>query len=117
GTYWLESVVDPDNHFIELDDTNNIARILVNLSDDTNPNVLTPDAYEPNDSRTAVAGRPTGASNSPNLGPVGPETTLSGLTIDSSGNDDYFRFYLPATGTSSDFVRINFSHPQGDLDL
>ncbi len=31
GQYWLEAVVDPDNHFIELDETNNVGRILVTI--------------------------------------------------------------------------------------
>ncbi len=31
GQYWLEAFVDPDNHFIELDETNNVGRILVTI--------------------------------------------------------------------------------------
>jgi len=31
GTYWLESEVDPDNHFLERDETNNIARVKVTI--------------------------------------------------------------------------------------
>ena len=32
GDYWLEATVDPDNHFIEKDETNNTGRILIHLS-------------------------------------------------------------------------------------
>lgn len=31
GDYWLEATVDPDNHFIEKDETNNTGRILIHL--------------------------------------------------------------------------------------
>lgn len=31
GTYWLESEVDPENHVLEKDETNNLARIKVTL--------------------------------------------------------------------------------------
>lgn len=44
GQYWLEAVVDPANHFIEVDETNNFARILITLTDETNeiPVTVTP---------------------------------------------------------------------------
>lgn len=32
GEYWLESEVDPDNHILEADETNNLARVKVTLS-------------------------------------------------------------------------------------
>ena len=32
GQYWLEANVDPDNHFIELDETNNFGRVLITLA-------------------------------------------------------------------------------------
>jgi hypothetical protein len=115
GTYWLESVVDTENSFVESDETNNVARILVTLGDDTG--TIAPDPFEPNDSQAQTAGRPVGAPNSPNLGPAGPVGVYQGLTIHESGQDDYFRFYNPATGTNADFVRIDFSHAAGDLDF
>lgn len=33
GEYWLESVVDPENHVAEADETNNVARIKVTIGD------------------------------------------------------------------------------------
>jgi len=35
GSYWLESEVDPDNHILELNEDNNIMRILVELTEPT----------------------------------------------------------------------------------
>ena len=111
GTYWLESEVDPLNRVIEKDETNNIARILVTLGDGG------PDYAEPNDTIPQVAARPEGGPNSPNLGPCGPERTLPDLTIHSDRDSDFFRFYLNDTGGAGDFIRIDFTKADGDLDL
>ena len=35
GSYWLESEVDPEDHILELNENNNIARILVQLTEPT----------------------------------------------------------------------------------
>ncbi len=32
GEYWLESEVDPDNHIVEADETNNVARVKVTIT-------------------------------------------------------------------------------------
>lgn len=113
GEYWLESEVDPDNQVLESDDSDNIKRILVQIDSEGIPL----DAYEPNNSRTEVDARPSGGASSPNLGPCNPETTIAGLTVQESANDDYFKFYLPATGGVGDLVRIAFEHDDGDLDM
>ena len=42
---------------------------------------------------------------------------VSGLTIDGEFDQDFFKFYLNHQGTASDFVRIDFNHSLGDLDL
>lgn len=115
GTYWLESYVDPKDDMLESNEDNNIARIVITIGD--GGGAINPDAYEENDSRTQVDGRPVGQNNSPNFGPCNPERSISGLTIDSSGDDDWFKFYMPANGTSSDFVRLNLIHAQGDIDM
>ena len=116
GVYWLESVVDPDGNFIEADLSNNVARVKVTIGN-TDPGELEPDDYEPNNMQSVVATRPVGQVNSPNIGPANPEITINDLTIDTSTDDDYYRFYMPATGGSSDFVRINFQHSFGDVDM
>lgn len=114
GVYWLESEVDPVNGVIESDDTNNIARIVIDINGNS---TLPPDAYEPNDSKSQTDGRGVGEPNSPNLGPCNPLKTITNLSIHEAGNDDYWRFYMPATGGSGDYVRIEFEHDLGDLDM
>lgn len=114
GTYWLESLADPAGHIEETDETNNAARIRVTIGE---PAPVNPDPFEPNESIAAVLARPIGQNNSPHLGPCAPSRTLGGLTLHQSGDEDFFRFYLPAQGTASDFVRIDFVHALGDLEL
>src|ERR1700752_3657803 len=48
GQYWLEMIVDPDGHIVEVDETNNVARILINLDRSGAPTDA--DTFEPNDS-------------------------------------------------------------------
>ena len=50
-------------------------------------------------------------------GDVGGTKTVIGLSIHVADNDDYFRFYMPADGGGGDFVRIDFLHSVGDLDI
>ena len=114
GEYWLESEVDPLDAVLESDETDNITRIKVTISDGS---VGDPDRFEPNDSRSETSGRIEGAVNSPNLGPCNPVRIEDQLSIHISGEEDWFRFYIPATGTSQDFARIDFQHSQGDLDF
>lgn len=114
GQYWLESVVDPANAVLEADETNNVARIKVTIGAGS---TLPPDAYEPNDARTAVEARPVGQPNSPNLGPCNPQRVIQNLTIHAANNADWFRFYMPGTGATGDLVRIDFAHAAGDLDM
>ncbi len=115
GDYWLESIVDPADAFIESDETNNATLVKVTIPDPGQGPVV--DAYEPNQSLAEVAGRPEGGPSSPNLGPSNPQKRVEMLSIDDAGGDDYFRFYMPATGASGDFVRIEFEHDLGDLDM
>lgn len=114
GEYWLESEADPENRILESDETNNVARIKVFLN---GSGTVEADAYEPNDDRASVDARPPGGPNSPNLGPANPMRTVTGLSIHSSGNDDYFRFYANETGAAGDLVQITFQHGLGDLDM
>ena len=63
GTYWLESQADPNNAFLERDETNNAARIKLTIG---GGGAIDPDAYEPNNSAAAVAARGVGIPSSPN---------------------------------------------------
>ena len=114
GTYWLESHADPNDVFLERSEDNNTARIKFTIGGGGSIN---PDPYEPNNSIPAVAARVVGGTNSPNLGPCDPELTLSGLTFHVANDRDYFRFYANSTGTTADFVRINFNNGLADLSL
>jgi hypothetical protein len=111
GVYWLESEVDPLDGVAEKDESNNVTRVLVTIGGDG------PDFMEPNDTRNQVLGRPEGGPASPNLGPCGPERVIPALSIHHQSERDYFRFYANHTGGAGDFVRIDFSHAEGDLAL
>ena len=110
GQYWLESEVDPLNHVLESDETNNATRIKITLG------TSLVDSYEPNNTRESVDARPEGGPNSPNLGPVNPERTVSGLSIESATDVDFFKFYVNHTGGAGDFVRVQSTFA-GDIDL
>ncbi len=114
GVYWLESEVDPDNQVLESDETNNISRVLVSIG---GAGSIAMDSYEPNDSASATDSRPPGGPNSPNLGPCNPERVLQYLTIHESWNEDYFKFYANHQGSTDDYIRLEFVHTIGDLDL
>lgn len=115
GEYWLEAEVDPEGNFLESDESNNANRIKVTIG--SGSSTIQPDAYEVNNTRAQVDARVEGAVNSPNLGPCDPVRVISNLTINNSTDADYFRFYMPATGSAGDLVRIEFSHAAGDLDM
>ncbi len=112
GMYWLESTVDPVDHILESNEDNNVARVKVTIGDPHNA----PDRYEPNDSLEDLADRPAGRPFSPNLGPCNPKRVIEDLNL-LLGSDDYFSFYANDTGGPGDFVRIDFAHADGDLDL
>ncbi|MEM7263987.1 MAG: pre-peptidase C-terminal domain-containing protein, partial [Planctomycetota bacterium] len=105
---------DPENHFQELDETNNTARVRVTIPGRA---TLDPDPYEPNASTNDIDGRPQGGPNSPNLGPCNPKRTIEELTIHEGGDVDFFKFYNPGNGGAIDMVRIDFQHSSGDLGL
>jgi hypothetical protein len=116
GEYWLEAEVDPDGTILELDESNNIARVKVTLGQ---PSSINPDPYEPNESTADLVGRPVGGFNSPILGPCGPFAQIQNLTVHvaSIDEEDYYKFYMPAQGAVSDYLRIDFNHGEGDLRL
>ena len=62
------------------------------------------DRFEPNDSQ----------SQATSLGALAGLLTITGLEIQ---DDDWFLFQTRQTGGPGDYVRINFTHSQGDLDL
>lgn len=104
GQYWLEVIVDPANRLIESDETNNVARILIDLQRPVGGGPIAPDAFESND----------GFANASILAP--PEDhTYQNLSIHLSGNDDYFRVTASETGQLS--FDLSFLNAGGDIDL
>ncbi len=69
------------------------------------PGALTDDSYENNDTQATAT----------NLGALTGVATVNNLVLADSA--DWFNFSTSATGTSSDFVRINFTNSQGNLTL
>jgi len=67
--------------------------------------VATDDAYENNDSFSLAA----------NLGTLSDIKSTNSLVMNDTA--DWFKFKMNAAGASSDYVRIQFTHTRGDLDL
>ncbi len=113
GVYWLESVVDPLDKVLESDEANNATRIKVTIGAPP----LGQDAYEPDNSVLETDGQALGGLNSPNLGPVDPSRTITGVNIHDANDVDWYRFYANDTGAAADLVRLTHQAAQGDLDL
>lgn len=71
----------------------------------TPPAPLVDDAHEENDSRVIARG----------LGMLTAPVSISNLAMADS--HDWYRFTTSGTGTSADFVQIDFQHAQGNLQL
>lgn len=108
GQYWLEGEVDPNNNVLELNETNNITRVLVTIG---NVPAAQPDAYEDNDTKAITDARTEGAANSPNLGLVNTRRTISDLSMDDA--EDWYKFRLHGTATAGDYVRIESGYQSG----
>ncbi len=74
----------------------------------TTPQSVVPaDAFEPNDSRQQAA----------ELVIPNGELTVRNLTINSTSDQDWYRFNLPTKATAQHKVSIAFSHAVADLDI
>ena len=80
---------------------------VLSMNAPTGSSGITPDAYEPNDAAAAAY----------DLRQLTGQQTWQNLSIHAAGNNDWFKFQTAATGAASDFVRIDFTQAQGDLDL
>lgn len=56
-------------------------------------------------------------SSATNLGVVTAAGQLSGLSIHSTTDTDYFRFEIASQGKANQYVQIDFVHASGDLEL
>ncbi|HSH00796.1 MAG TPA: dockerin type I repeat-containing protein, partial [candidate division Zixibacteria bacterium] len=92
----------------------NAARIKVTIGA---PAGLAPDKYEDNNTALAAIAKNLGGPYSPNLGPCAPLRTIEDLSVSDYQDVDYFRFFMNSTAGSNDFLRIDFRHADGDLDL
>jgi hypothetical protein len=80
--------------------------IVANLSVNVTAAVaVTDDAFENNDTFALAA----------NLGTLTSAKTIDKLVMNDT--TDWFKFKMNAAGTSNDYVKIAFTHAQGDLDL
>lgn len=103
GEYWLEATVDPDDHLLELDETNNTSRIRITLDKGPSGGIVE-DRFEPNDSQLAAR----------DMGTLGDRVETA-LTIHDPADEDYFGFTAVTDGQLT--VRIDFNHAVGNLNL
>lgn len=100
GRYWLEVAADPLGRLLEADDSNNEARILIELD----PSILAVDRLEPNGSwQTAT-----------DLGVLGNGLEPQ-LSIHVAGDQDFFRFTAASSGTVT--VAVSGASGEGKLNL
>lgn len=111
GEYWLEAEADPLNLVKEIDETNNVTRIKYQLQQDGW------DSYEANDYASTLSLKPFGTQNSSNLGPCGPQRVVENLNLHDGNDRDHFRFIMNSTGTSSDFIEVEFTAGSSNLGL
>ena len=52
-----------------------------------------------------------------NLGQVAGTLTRNNRTLDSDGDNDWYKFEMLGTGMAGDKVRLDFAHVEGDVDL
>ncbi len=71
------------------------------------PRPLTADAKEPNNTSAAATF----------LGELRGDAAWDGLSIDTAGDADWFKFVTVAAGEAGHAVAIDFTHAEGDLDL
>ena len=88
GTYWLESVVDPDNHVLEADETNNTNRILITYAGTAPPNNSFSGATVLTGATTGTTGRTFAATRENN------EPLHAGIT---GGASVWYRWVAPAS--------------------
>lgn len=102
GQYWFETVIDPDDYMLELDETNNVLRTKVFFGAPRYER----DRFE-GDSGNYIFFRPT-------LLGTGDQSE-KGLTLHYENDGDAFRWIAPDDGTLN--VDLVFDHALGDIDL
>jgi hypothetical protein len=90
GQYWLEGVVDPENHVEESDETNNASRILITYAGAAPPNNNFASA-------TLLSGSAAGTTGKTHLGTK--EAGEPNHAGNAGGKSVWYRWVAPATGT------------------
>jgi hypothetical protein len=104
GAYWLEVVVDPENHLMEANEDNNALRIQIVLDKASGGGPISPDAFESNNTFITAS----------ILAP--PEDHVyTDLNIHAFDDEDIYRVTASASGTMA--FRLAFQHAQGDIDM
>jgi hypothetical protein len=75
------------------------------LKIDPAPSATTDDGYENNDTFATAH----------NFGTLSSLMTVNNLVM--ADGEDWYRFHQNGTGTANDYVRVEFLHSQGDIDL
>lgn len=89
GTYWLEGVVDPENHIEESNETNNAARILITYAGAAPPN-------NNFSSATVLLGSAPGTTGKTHLGTK--EVGEPNHAGNAGGKSIWYRWIAPASG-------------------
>ncbi len=100
GEYWLEVVVDPESQLLESDETNNVTRIIVDITDGPGDQG---DRYEPNNSFGTAA----------NMGVVAKRQEAA-ISIHTDQDEDFYQFTAVEDGSFE--ITASFSHDLGNLD-
>lgn len=101
GKYWLEVVVDPEDHLLEMNEANNTVRILIDYHE---RGTTAPDALEPSES----------SMDSWDLGNTAPQL-IENLSIHSPGNEDWYYWDAPETGILT--ADLTFDPTASDLNF
>jgi hypothetical protein len=92
GQYWLEGGVDPDNHIVELDETNNFSRVLIDYTGTAPPNDTFANATVLTGATVGTDGRSLSATRQSS------EPNHAGLT--GGGGSIWYQWVAPAAGTT-----------------
>ena len=100
GEYWLEIVVDPESQLLESDETNNVTRIIVDITGGPGDQG---DRYEPNNRFGTAA----------NMGVVAKRQEAA-ISIHTDQDEDFYQFTAVEDGSFE--ITASFSHDLGNLD-
>lgn len=119
GEYWLRSVVDPFDSLRQTDQSNDTAKVKVQIISEV-------DRYEKNNSKASVDTMRVGKPNGSKLSTCGMPHLIENLNIHQhwdwettvwTPDEDWFKFRLPQSTDSTHYAQIDFEHDLGDLKM